>query len=303
MSGGEVPPGRGGARRLDPIAGDREVDRIVVSQSESHRVRRRPQSLRQEYEEFILQRIEEYKEQLSRGELLSLGDEAVRELEAGPRGQLVLTEVLMLDHVDRLIKKRLRLPAFRRWSEKHRKLRRAQQEPTHWGLPAETPLRDLAHGLKDGDVALVVGTRAAPAGLLLAAYDVDVLLIDQDLAAVEAIETRVASEALSAHFQALVISIGGWFPDVHPGLVVADPELIESLDQATALQVVGFLKERTAPGGAHLILPLPPAVDGARAAARKWSQHYEGWVKEGSARLGRPNWLLARRPNPSSASS
>ena len=35
-----------------------------------------PHSLRQEYEEFLLQRIEEFKDQLSRHDLLALADEA-----------------------------------------------------------------------------------------------------------------------------------------------------------------------------------------------------------------------------------
>jgi hypothetical protein len=42
----------------------------------------------------VLQRIEEYKEQLSRTELLAIADEAVRELEVSAEEQLVLTEVL-----------------------------------------------------------------------------------------------------------------------------------------------------------------------------------------------------------------
>ena len=85
----------------------------------TERRRRPPLSPRQEYEELVLQRIEDYKNQLTREDLLTLADEAVHELEAGPDGQLVLTEVLVLEHVDRLIKKRLRLPGFRRWTNVH----------------------------------------------------------------------------------------------------------------------------------------------------------------------------------------
>src|SRR5207245_9360834 len=64
---------------------------------------RRPRrSLKQEYHEFILQRIEEYKNTLTREELLEIGDEAVRELEENAAGQYLLTEVLLLEHVDRI---------------------------------------------------------------------------------------------------------------------------------------------------------------------------------------------------------
>jgi len=256
---------------------------------------RRARSLRQEYEEFVLQRIEEYKEQLSRADLLSLGDEAVRELEAGPEGQLVLTEVLMLDHVDRLITKRLRLPTYRRWRQKHLKLRQAQQGPTHWGLPSDIPLGQLAHGLGDADMALVIGARLAPVAFLLAAHDANVLLIDQDLAAVEATESRAASEALASRFQALVISLGGWFPDVQPHAVVIDPHLIETLDEATRSGFMSHLKNLTSPGGRHLVMSLA----GSREAPESpdgWVRQYGEWVTETSLRTGRGGWVLARRP-------
>jgi hypothetical protein len=275
------------------VTGPREVDGVPTSPG-SYRLQRRTQSLRREYDEFILQRIEEYKEQLTREDLLSLGDEAVRELDSGPEGQLVLTEVLMLDHVDRIIKQRLRLPTFRRWRQKHAKLRRAQQSPTHWGLPSDTPLADLAQRLGDDDVALIVGTRAAPAGLLLAAYDANVLLIDQELAGIEANETRAVSEALGQRFQALVISLSGWFPDVHPQLVVFDPLLIASLDAATRAAWIQLLKTHTTPGGAHLILP--PSAGEDVISLEMWRHYYAGWVVESSSRVGRPPWHLATSP-------
>src|SRR5205823_3389669 len=50
-------------------------------EQQSRTARRPPRSLKQEYHEFLLQRIEEYKNTLMREELLEIGDEAVRELE------------------------------------------------------------------------------------------------------------------------------------------------------------------------------------------------------------------------------
>src|SRR5437660_1527281 len=125
--------------------------------------RRPPRSLKQEYQEFLLQRIEEYKNTLSREELLEIGDEAVRELEESSAGQYLLTEVLLLEHVDRIIARRLRLPAFPRWRMKHRVLRAAQREPTHWGLEPDGPLVNCARRLEPGDVALVMGAAALQA--------------------------------------------------------------------------------------------------------------------------------------------
>src|SRR2546426_5953665 len=61
--------------------------------------RRPPRSLKQEHQEFILQRIEVYKNTLTREQLLEIGDEAVRELEENSAGQYLLTEGLLLEHV------------------------------------------------------------------------------------------------------------------------------------------------------------------------------------------------------------
>jgi len=149
---------------------------------------RRTASPRQEYQEFLLERIEEYKNSLTREELLTMGDEAVRELEASAQGQYLLTEVLLLEQVDRIIARRLRLPTFRRWSQQHRALRAAQREPTRWGLSTTHPLVAHARRLEPGDRVLVVGASALAEALFLAAHDVDVFLVDQDLHAVEGAE-------------------------------------------------------------------------------------------------------------------
>jgi hypothetical protein len=223
--------------------------------------RHRPESLRRQYEDFIEQKIEEYKDQLSRVELLGIADEAVRELELSAADQLVLTEVLLLDHVDRLIRKRLRLPTFRRWRERHLRLRRAQQEPTHWGIDAETPLRDWARCLEDGDTALVVGTRIASCAFLLAAYENDVVLIDQQLTMVESVERRAASEGLAGRLHALVVQLGGWFPDVSLSLAVVDPLLLAGLDGTARNDLMRDMLRQTLPGGVHVYAPPPPGSD------------------------------------------
>ena len=252
-------------------------------------------SLKQEYEEFILQRIEEFKDQLSRPELLAIADEAVRELEMASDDQLVLTEVLVLEHVDRLIMRRLNLPTYRRWRDRHLRLRRAQREPTHWGLDPDTPLaRFVAPGFHEA-TALVVGGGAASAAFYLASHGRDVLLIDPELTAVEGAEARAAGEALAARFQALVVHLGTWIPDVKPGLAVLDPATLTTLESPRRLDVIEELKRRTPSGGAHLILPSEQA-DGVTALAPEAMQtYYADWGVERSRR-GRLRWFLATRP-------
>jgi len=123
----------------------------LSGEQRSRTTRRPPRSLKQEYQEFLLQRIEEYKNALTREDLLEIGDEAVRELEESAAEQYLLTEVLLLEHVDRIIARRLRLPSFPRWRQKHRALRAAQRAPTHWGLESDGPLVNAVRRLEPGD--------------------------------------------------------------------------------------------------------------------------------------------------------
>src|SRR3989454_10623436 len=171
--------------------------------------RRPPRSLKQEYHEFIVQRIEEYKNTLTREQLLEIGDEAVRELEENSAGQYLLTEGVRLEHVDRFIARRLRLPSFPRWRQKHRALRAAQREPTHWGLDAGGPLVAYARRPEPGDLAGGVGAGALSAGLFIAACEAEVFLVDQGLHPVQAAERRAVAGQLAGRRQALGSKIGG----------------------------------------------------------------------------------------------
>jgi len=276
---------------LEPLP----TPRHVLSEPLPERRRRRPLSLRQEYEEFILQRIEDYKEQLSREQLLSLADEAVRELELGPEGQLVLTEVLMLEHVDRLIIRRLRLPTYRRWRDRHTRMRRAQRELTHWGLPADVPLKDLAQRVPPGETALVVGAGAAGAAFYLAAHEVDVVAIAESLHGVDAIETRAAQEALATRVTALVVALGDWFPDVDPSLVVLEPTALTGLEAPVRIRAMDALRERTCQRGRHLVLPVEQRSDVRSLAPDALLAHYTGWQVERGTRNG-SRWFVAIKP-------
>jgi hypothetical protein len=259
-------------------------------------VRRPPRSLKQEYEEFMLQRIEEYKNALARGDLLEIGDEAVRELEANAAGQYLLTEVLLLEHVDRLIARRLRLPSFPRWRQRHRTLRVAQREPTHWGLEHDAPLVSLGRRLEPGDLALVVGAGALPGALFLAAHDAEVFLLDQAIGAIEAAESRAVSEQLAGRFQALVIQFGGWLPDIAPSLVVLDPAALASSRPRDRSAVLAELQARTRPGGVHLILPTPSARGVIPLAPEALESQYAGWEITQRKRARRGDGFLATKP-------
>jgi hypothetical protein len=269
----------------------------VLTNPQAYSAARTAQSLKQEYEEFILQRIEEYKDQLRRSELLAIADEAVRELEAGSDDQLVLTEVLVLEQVDRLITRRLNLPSYRRWRERHLRLRRAQQQPTHWGLDPDTPLRRFVATAPDTATALVVGGGGAAAAFFLAAHGWSIVLIDAELSAVEGAEARAAGEALGARFQALVVDLGTWIPDVQPALAVLDPAPLTTLENPRRQEVIGELKRRTCSGGSHLVLTADVLPGVSPLAPEAMQTYYSDWrLERPRSRRGHDRWFLATRP-------
>jgi hypothetical protein len=234
-------------------------------------------SLRREYHEFLVQRIEEYKDSLGRHEILALGDEAVRELDVAVGSQYVLTEVLVLEHVDRIIMKRLRLPSFPRWKRQHRALRDGQRQPTHWDLEPDSLLVDYALRLEAADAVVVIGASWLHAALFLAAHDARVLLLDQDLGAVEAAEQRAVTEQLSGRFEALVLQFGGWFPDCLATFAVVDPGAFAMTPQAARAAALRDLQLRTAPGGVHLVVPPLRTPEVIPIAADSLQRLYADW--------------------------
>jgi len=265
--------------------------------------RRSPYSDKQYYQEYILQRIEGYKNSIGRDELLRLGDEAAAELQTASEGQFLLTEVLMLESVDRLIMRRLSLRPYSRWRRQFLKLREAQRTPTHWGLEPTCPLARLLPRIEPRDVTLVIGGAAEPAAYLLAAHDAVVTFLDGDLGCVERVESRMATEALGSLFEGYVAQAGPCLPDfIDVGdaldLVVLDPGALADLGTTCRVEFLADLKRRSQPGSVHVILPTCPAL-----APETLLAFYEEWhVEEGGRRRRRsgggrpPDGLVLSKP-------
>ena len=79
-----------------------------------------PRSLKHEYELYVENEIENYKESVSRSAILKIGDEAAASLRSGE--QFAMDELLLWAEVDRIIRKRLRIPAYGTWRKKRIKL-------------------------------------------------------------------------------------------------------------------------------------------------------------------------------------
>src|SRR6476620_4739935 len=100
-----------------------------------------PRSLKYEYDLFVENEIEIYKDSISRTVLLKIGDEAVAALHSQP--QFAMNEILLCDEVDKIIRKRLRIPTYATWRKKEIKRLKEQEEfrrPEHWGVSADSAL-------------------------------------------------------------------------------------------------------------------------------------------------------------------
>jgi hypothetical protein len=253
---------------------------LTASEVRQAQRRRSPYSDKQHYQEYILQRIEGYKNSIGRDELLRLGDEAASELQTTSEGQFVLTEVLMLESVDRLIMKRLSLRPYRRWRQQFLRLRAAQRTPMHWGIEPHCTLTPLLPRIEPEDTALVIGTRAAAMTFLLAAHDAVVTFLADDLGCVERVESRMAEEALSSVFESFVTQLDQPLPAFMSFLagfdiIVVDPEVLVDLSARKRAQLIHDLQQRSRPLGVHVILPTCPAL-----APHSLKGMYEGWTHE-----------------------
>ncbi|MGA2383314.1 MAG: hypothetical protein ABSG61_07750 [Gemmatimonadales bacterium] len=245
--------------------------------AEQGRSFRAPRSLRAEYEEFIEQRIEEYKDGLPRASILGIGDEAVQEL--ARTEQYTLTEVLLQEQVDSIIRRRLRLPSYRRWRERHLALRAAQVQPTHWGLAPHDPVVLLAEFVREQDTFAVVGAADGACALFLAARGAKVLVGDPDLAAIEGLENRAIAEQLSSRIECLVVPLESWTP--HEPLVgcVIETSALAGLSALERAELIRRLKAVTVPGGRHVVMPAggpagktpPVSSDALRSLYADWT--------------------------------
>src|SRR5512138_3331793 len=137
-----------------------------------------PRSLKHAYEMYVEEEIEDYKNSIPRTALLKIGDEAVAALHSQP--QFAMSELLLCDEVDRIIRKRLRSPAYSKWRRKELKRLKEQEEfrrPERWGVRPDSALAREMHLPADSRV-LVAGPSSAYAALYLAAQGCSVTEID-----------------------------------------------------------------------------------------------------------------------------
>jgi len=243
----------------------------------AHRVRSLT-SLEHQYRAYLMQRIEDYKENLPRAALMSLGDEAAQELQRGKNEQLFLTDMMMQETVDQQITSRLRLPSFRKWRTKILPLRQAQRQPNHWGIPSGDPVAVALKVIEPQDKALVIGGGADRATYLLAAHDLEICCLVGDSSTATRLEGTLASEALSGQCEVFVVVLGIWAPPQAGGpfhLVVVDVAAVAGLPQNRQRALILQAQQRTAPGGLHALVS-----SDVKVAPEACLTHYPDWRRD-----------------------
>jgi hypothetical protein len=259
--------------------------------------RRAPPSLTHLYHEYVMQRIEAFKESVTRDELMRLAGEAKDGLDESDEGQLVLTELLMGEVVDQLIFKRLKLKTQKKFGPHLLKLRAAQKEPTHWGLDGVCPVVPLLPRLVPTDRALVVGPAAEACTFLLAAHDVDVVFWASEIGVIERMEQRAATESLATRCFAQMVQFGYRLPMCAApfDLMVVDLGALAELDSPTRFDALRALQTLTHEHGLHVLLPSSTLVPEAVFT------FYDGWEREEPPRRKRgprPAGCILVKPAP-----
>ncbi len=231
-----------------------------------------------------MDRVEQFKNRISREELMRLADEAVSDVRGSDADQFLLTEVLAQEAVDELIKRRLGIRGFDAWRKSYPKRRAAQREPIYWNVDDPHLVAGLAPRVEPGDPVLVVGVGAEPCAYLLAAYDADVTFLARDFTVVERAEGRVADESLSSTFDAICVQFGQWLPCIPGGfvLVVVDAGTLGALSPGERRILLEELQALTAPGGLHALVP-----DHQGAGPEGFAAHYASWARETLPPTGR----------------
>jgi hypothetical protein len=250
-------------------------------------------SLKHEYELFVEQEIENYKESVPRSVLLSIGDDAVSALSAS--AQFALTELLLCDEVDRIIVKRLRLPSYDAWRRRRVKLIDELRRPEHWGLRPDDFLVRALPPSAEGQV-LVAGALDEVSALYLAANGCDVTTLTAGDEALERVMQAAIGAGLAGRVHAQIGDLATWTPKRPLNAVIVNPSALEGLSSAERERVIEVLQTATMDGGVHLVQTIAASgkANGA-ISVEELTSRYHGWAVTVERADGRSRTFLARK--------
>jgi hypothetical protein len=231
-----------------------------------------PRSLKHEYELYVENEIENYKESVSRSAILKIGDEAAASLRGGE--QFAMDELLLWAEVDRIIRKRLRIPSYDTWRRKRVKLLQEYLRPEHWGIRPDGVLAREIHPPAESKV-LVAGGDIDRTALYLAAHGCDVTAVDREVKPLERVMNAAHAAGLADRIESFVADVTDWSPDVPLGALVCTPEAFTGLTLEERGRAFDLLQEATPDGGVHLVGTIVRGKRGISLAELR--RQYKGW--------------------------
>jgi hypothetical protein len=249
-------------------------------------------SLKYEYELFVEQEIENYKESLPRSVLLGIGDDAVSSLSAA--AQFTLTELVLCNEVDKIIFRRLRLPSYDTWRRRRLKLISELRRPEHWGLRSDDVLVRALPQAIEGRV-LVAGAEDEVSALYLAANGCDVTTLNSEQRALERVVQAAIGAGLAGRVHAQIGDLASWTPQVPLTAVIVNPAALSGLTPAERARAIEVLQSATMDGGVHLVQTIVGSSKAQDAMSLEELQsRYRGWTVT-VERGGRGRTFLARK--------
>jgi hypothetical protein len=230
-------------------------------------------SLKHEYEVYVQREIEDYKDSIPRSAILSIGDEAVARLRA--QEQVAFDELVLWDEVDRIITRRLSIPAFSTWKKRRLRLLAEYRRPEHWGMRADTPLvRAIPPGAESH--VLVTGARVSESALYLAANGCTVTAVEEEPDVLDRVMSAAEAVGLARQVNTFASPLSQWAPDGPLTAVVCSPAAFAGLSDEDRARVIAVLQSATLDGGVHLVETIAAGQSGLtieelRARYRGWS--------------------------------
>jgi hypothetical protein len=241
-------------------------------------------SLKHEYATYVDLEIERYKDSIPRHALLKLADDAVSEL--GAATQLVLNELVLVDAVNAMIMRRMKLPNYDRWRRNRLKILDQFRRAEHWGLAASQHLAAAVRPEEHPHI-VVAGPHVEERTLYLAANGAHVTALgelhEEDL--VTNVLMAAAQAGISGQVVACADGLDEWAPDRPVGAVVWHTAVLNALSPERRARVMAHLQDATAAGGVHYIEGLRDSSGGA-ISLRSLVAAYPGWQTPDVARDG-----------------